>query len=57
MTLKKFNKFNFKYENLLIDYFEFKFDGLLFVLFFLLTAFKAFDFVLLGFPNLVSFSK
>ena len=26
MTLNKFNKFNFKSENLLVDYFEFKFD-------------------------------
>ena len=28
MTLKKFNKFSFKSENLLVDYFELKFDGL-----------------------------
>ena len=28
MTLNKFNKFSFKSENLVVDYFEFKFDGL-----------------------------
>ena len=28
MTLKKFNQFSFKSENLLVDYFELKFDGL-----------------------------
>ena len=28
MTLNKFNKFSFKSENLVIDYFAFKFDAL-----------------------------
>ena len=28
MTLNKFNKFSFKSENLVVDYFEFKFDAL-----------------------------
>ena len=28
MTLKKLNKFSFKSENLVVDYFEFKFDAL-----------------------------
>jgi hypothetical protein len=28
MTLNKFNTFNFKSQNLVVDYFEFKFDVL-----------------------------
>ena len=28
MILNKFNKFSFKSENLVVDYFEFKFDAL-----------------------------
>ena len=49
MTLKKFNQFNFRFENLLVDYFELKFDGLSnyreqkMVKFFFKLGFNSFD--------------
>ena len=49
MTLKKLNKFSFKSENLVVDYFEFKFDALSeyrkqkIVKFFFKLGFNSFD--------------
>ena len=49
MTLNKFNKFSFKSENLVVDYFEFKFDALAqyrkqkIVEFFFKLGFNSFD--------------